>query len=121
MRRMRTGLTWLLGVAVGIVGIREGAVLLIIFAVLSVVGSINSLVDTRIPAMDRKQRLKAHFGGLIGTGVAAYTAFFAFGGSRLLADILTGQWQVIAWITPAIIGTIAVRMVEKKQQQGVTA
>ncbi|MEN7342650.1 MAG: hypothetical protein AAAFM81_06875 [Pseudomonadota bacterium] len=110
-----------LGIAVGFVGVQEGAVLLIVFAVLSVVGSFNSLRDTRIAAMDRKQRLKAHFGGLIGTGVAAYTAFFAFGGSRLLADILTGQWQVLAWITPAIIGTIAIRRVEKRQNQGVTA
>ena len=85
-----------------------------VFAAISMSASFNALRETRIARMTRNQRLRAHFGGLIGTGVGAYTAFFAFGGSRLLSDILSGQWQVIPWILPAVIGTIAIKRVERQ-------
>lgn len=105
-----------MGVIVGIVGLMNGEVLLMVFAVISVSASINTMREALRKKMTRNDRIKAHFGGLIGTGIGAYTAFFAFGGSRLLSDILTGQWQVIPWVLPAIIGTIAIRRVEKDYQ-----
>ncbi|MEM7763419.1 MAG: hypothetical protein AAF290_05010 [Pseudomonadota bacterium] len=103
-----------LGIGVGIVGFNSSSILLMVFAAISMSASFNALRETRIARMTRNQRLRAHFGGLIGTGVGAYTAFFAFGGSRLLSDILSGQWQVIPWILPAVIGTIAIKRVERQ-------
>ena len=45
-----------------------------------------------------------HFSGLIGSGIGAYTAFFAFGGRRVLDHIFVGYLQLIPWIAPSIIG-----------------
>ena len=75
--------------------------------------------DIRKAQMNRRESIIAHFQGLIGTGIGAYTALFAFGGSRLLAELLSGQWQIIPWIAPAVIGTIALRQFEKRFTPGV--
>ncbi|MDH3945103.1 MAG: hypothetical protein OET45_00430 [Chromatiales bacterium] len=40
------------------------------------------------------------------------------GGSRLLADVLTGQWQVVPWVLPSIIGTIAISRLHRPYQRG---
>ncbi|MEL6215044.1 MAG: hypothetical protein AAFQ99_05130, partial [Pseudomonadota bacterium] len=61
----------------------------------------------------RGEMVFAHLNGLLGTGIGAYTAVFAFGGSRLLAELLPGQLQVIPWVTPAIVGTIAVARMKR--------
>ncbi|MFK8054078.1 MAG: hypothetical protein AB8F65_14015 [Woeseiaceae bacterium] len=110
-----------MGILVGYTGIVYSQVLLMVFAVIAISGSVNTLREAFKRNMTRNDRIKAHFGGLIGTGIGAYTAFFAFGGSRLLADILRGQWQVIPWVLPAIIGTIAIRRVEKNYQNKATS
>ena len=106
----------LVGLAVGITGFSERQVLLMVFSVISMSASLSMLREIRLPRLEPRQALIAHFNGLIGTGIGAYTALFAFGGSRLLAEILSGQWQVIPWITPAIIGTIAIRQLAKRYQ-----
>ncbi len=106
----------LLGIAVGIVGISQRQMLLIVFAFISVSASFQMLREIRLPRLDPKQALIAHFNGLIGTGIGAYTALFAFGGSRFLSQLLSGQWQIIPWVAPAIIGTIAIRQLAKRYQ-----
>lgn len=103
----------LLAAVVLMIGISMRQVLLIVFAVLALSGSVSMLREAAVPVMNRNQRLRAHFGGLIGTGIGAYTAFFAFGGSRLLGEILPGQWQVVPWVIPAIVGTLALRRLER--------
>ncbi len=95
-----------LGMAVGIIGIGNGELLLIIFGALSVSGAASMLRYSFKPTLSRNEWWIEHLGGIIGGGIGAYTAFFAFGGSRLFAHVLTGQLQVIPWILPAIIGTI---------------
>ncbi|MEJ2159038.1 MAG: hypothetical protein P8X53_00945 [Chromatiales bacterium] len=40
------------------------------------------------------------------------------GGSRLLADALTGQWQVVPWVLPSIIGTISISRLHRPYQRG---
>ena len=106
------------GLMVGISGLQNMQLLLIIFGALSVSASVSMLRESRIAKLTANQRIIAHFSGLIGTGIGAYTALFAFGGSRLLSQVLSGQWQVIPWIAPAIIGTIAIRRTQRQYQQG---
>ncbi|MEM7611779.1 MAG: hypothetical protein AAF270_08885 [Pseudomonadota bacterium] len=106
------------GLVVGISGLQNMQLLLIIFGALSVSASVSMLRESRIAKLTANQRIIAHFSGLIGTGIGAYTALFAFGGSRLLSQVLSGQWQVIPWIAPAIIGTIAIRRTQRQYQQG---
>ena len=108
----------LLAIAVGTIGLYTMQLLLIIFGGISLSAAISMFRDTRKPNPRRGDLIIAHLGGLIGSGIGAYTAFFAFGGSRLLADVLTGQWQVVPWVLPSIIGTIAISRLQRPYQRG---
>ncbi len=115
--RLLLGTLGVLGLIVGILGIARGAVLLIIFGGISLTAAFGMFRDTLVERPDRKARLVAHLNGLIGSGIGVYTAFFAFGGSRLLGEILTGYWQVVPWILPAIIGTIVINRLERSYKR----
>ncbi len=54
-----------------------------------------------------------HMKNMIISGIAAYTAFLAFGGRTLLGNIFTGYWMVIPWVAPTFIGIFAMRYLEK--------
>lgn len=104
----------LLAIVVGAIGLANRELLLVIFGALGLSAAVGSFRDTRLERPGRKELVIAHMGGLIGSGIGAYTAFFAFGGSRFLADLLPGQWQVIPWIAPAIIGTLFIRRMRSR-------
>lgn len=106
-----------LGVVVGVLGARAGNPLLMIFAALSALFAVSALRETLIEKPDAKRLLKAHFGGLIGGGIGAHTAFFAFGGARFMGDIMTGYWQLVPWLAPAVIGIAAIRWLERRQDE----
>lgn len=97
-----------LGIIVGIIGLLNHQLLLIIFGGISLTGAIGMWRDTRMQRPGRRDLVFAHLNGLIGSGIGAYTAFFAFGGSRFFGDLLQGQWQVVPWILPAVIGTVVI-------------
>jgi len=103
----------LLALVVGSIGLYTMQLLLIIFGGISLAASVSMFRDTRKRNPSRGDLVVAHLGGLISSGIGAYTAFFAFGGSRLLADVLTGQWQVLPWVLPSIIGTIAISRLQR--------
>ena len=104
----------LLGLYVGIIGVRNDALLLMIFGSISLFASFGMFRETLPDRLDRRERVVAHLGGLIGSGIGAYTAFFAFGGARFLRELLPGQWQVLAWIIAPIIGTIAINRLSRR-------
>ena len=106
-----------LGLIVGILGLAKSAILLIIFGAISVTGAIGMFRDTLVENPDRRAQLVAHLNGLIGSGIGVYTAFFAFGGSRFLRETLTGYWQVIPWVIPAIVGTIVINRLERSYKR----
>jgi uncharacterized membrane protein len=103
-----------LALTVGVIGLLNGQLLLVIFAAIGVTGATGMYRDSRKRSPGPRDLVTAHFNGLIGSGIGAYTAFFAFGGSRLLGDLLPGQWQVIPWVLPAIIGTVMIRRLERR-------
>ncbi len=115
--RVLVGILGVLGLIVGILGLSRGGILLIIFGGISIAGAISMFRDTLVERPDRKAQLVAHLNGLVGSGIGVYTAFFAFGGSRLLGEILTGYWQVLPWILPAIIGTIVINRLERNYKR----
>ena len=49
---------------------------------------------------------------MIACGIAIYTAFTAFGGRRLFE--LSWQWELVTWVAPGVIGTIAIAMYNRK-------
>jgi len=58
--------------------------------------------------------LLEHISGMITSGIAAYTAFFAFGGGTFLGKYLTGPLMAIPWILPTIIGIVIIKRMKKK-------
>jgi hypothetical protein len=49
-----------------------------------------------------------HLGSMIGTGIAGYTAFLVFGGSRLFPSVARSQLYTIFWVLPSVIGVLAI-------------
>lgn len=93
-----------LGLIVGVVGVRSGELLLMIFSVLSVAGAAGMLRYSFKRSLTRNEWWIEHLGNIIGGGIGAYTAFFAFGGRELFGHLLSGNWQVVPWVLPSIIG-----------------
>lgn len=86
--------------------------LLMVFGMLGVVSSTKELFSTKVL---QRNWLDVHIRGMIFTGVAAHTAFFAFGGSRILGSSnLANSLVIIPWILPTIIGITMTRRALKK-------
>ena len=85
-----------------------GAVLMLIFGLLGVsnLGSVIKLLKNPPQQIDW---FMEHMTDMIISGIAAYTAFFAFGGRTLLGNIFTGYWMIIPWVAPTFIGVFAIK------------
>ena len=105
------------GVGVGYLGVSYGLVLLMIFGGIAIVASFRMLRETMPERLTASERTIAHLGGLIGSGIGAYTAFFAFGGARFMAQLLPGQWQALAWVIAPIIGSIAINRMNRRYRR----
>ena len=99
-----------------ILGLRGQAILLLIFGCLGLT-SLPLALKSYEQANEHANWLMNHIEGMIGTGIAAYTAFLAFGGSRLFSDIFTGPLTAIPWVIPTIVGAIAIRVMKKKMSK----
>lgn len=91
-------------------GWQSGTVLFMIFAG---VGLVNALAFARYSFQKQvaaRQWIIEHFSSMIGSGIALYTAFFAAGGRRMLAEILTGHWQIVSWIAAPALGLAAIAL-----------
>lgn len=95
-------------------GLRFGHLLLILFGGVGVLAAIGMFRETRKRGMSRRELVVVHLNGMIGSGIGAYTAFFAFGGRSFLGDLLPGQWQVIPWVLPTVIGVIAASRISRR-------
>lgn len=104
----------LVAIPVGITGYANGQWLLVIFGVISLNAAYRMWRDLRIERPSRSELVVMHLRGLIGSGVGAYTAFFAFGGDRLLGGVLTGQWRIVPWILPAIVGSVVLQFLDRR-------
>ncbi len=87
--------------------------LMIIFGSLGLLSLPRAITAWRTPVA-KIDWIGEHIEGICGTGIAAYTAFFAFGGRRFFEDLLPGMWMVLPWIIPAIVGTVGIRWARKK-------
>ena len=108
--------TVILGVALLVFGIylkgRDFGILMIIFGILGISGMgdlIKALKNNNTPA----NWLKEHYTGMIITGIAAYTAFAAFGGRAFLGNIFTGYWMIVPWVAPTVIGIIIIKYMDR--------
>ncbi len=77
---------------------------------------------TALPELLREIRVKVppsewlfdHIKGMLISSIAAFTAFFAFGGRRLFADVFTGQLEIVPWVAPTILGFLAIKWYKRK-------
>jgi len=98
--------------------LQGASILLLIFGLIGL---------TQLPLLIRsteKMRVEgnwiaAHINGMITSGIAAYTAFFAFGGSTFFGGIFTGPLVAIPWVLPSVIGTVfIIRELRKRGLSG---
>ena len=97
---------------IGVIGIMHQHILMLIFAPLGLSISIGQLRFIFSKQVAPKAWLVEHIGGDIGSGIAAYTAFAAFGGRTLFSDI--GAWQYAFWVLPGLIGGIAISRLSRQ-------
>lgn len=108
------GALGVLGLMVGCLGVANSQLLLMIFGAVSVNAAWGMARDIRDAIRGEANLVVAHFSGLIASGIGAYTGFFAFGGARFLSDILPGQWQVLPWILPTVVGTVVIARLSRR-------
>ncbi|REL34318.1 hypothetical protein [Thalassotalea euphylliae] len=102
---------------VGYLGTKYSFVLLQVFSALCLVNSYQLLHYIFKPSIQPREWLIQHLRHIIGAGIGAYTAFFAFGGRQLLANIVSDQWQIMFWVLPGVIGGVCTHKLVKKYRQ----
>jgi len=104
------GLAWLnlaSGATVMVVGVATQTWLLAGFSLIGLLAGRAMLGFIRRPPTDPKYWWYEHLGGMIGTGIAAHVAFLNFGASRLIPGYSLGDWGMLAWFAPVVIGVLA--------------
>jgi len=79
-------------------------VMLFFFGILGLTNSKEVYNHFKAPTT-KEDWYKQHYSGMVTTAIAAYTAFFVFGGSQFMAGLLPGYLMALPWILPTIIGT----------------
>lgn len=97
----------LLALYVGWQGLTVGMTLLIIFAGVSLFTAISICFYIYKQNIQPRQWIIEHFTTMIAAGIAVYTAFFAAGGRRILAQWLPEHWQLVSWLAAPVIGIAA--------------
>ena len=88
-------------------GFSIGMPLLIIFAVVSFITASTMTLYVYKKQVSPRAWIIEHFGAMVGSGIAVYTAFFAAGGRRMLAELLPDNWLLVSWLAAPVIGTSA--------------
>lgn len=83
-------------------GLAKQQTLLIVFSVVAVMNAAGTLRFIVKAASGRMEVLRQHISNMLGSAIAIYTAFSAFGGRGLLELSATGQ--LISWLVPSVIG-----------------
>jgi len=113
MRTAFDGVIALAGVLMLTYGIvlqgKNSAVLLIIFGCLGLTGIPSFFRNLKGPR-EKEDRIRLHMTGLLTSGIAAYTAFFVFGGYMWMEKIFPGMLGVIPWVAPGVVGAIGITL-----------
>lgn len=99
------------GSALAFIAFRQGSILFGVFATLGIVTASTTLHYCFKREIKRAEWVIAHLGAAIGGGIAAHTACFVFGASRVIGEVFTGQLILIPWIAPGVIGGISITLV----------
>lgn len=95
------------GLAVLVLGMVEQVWLFVLFSPIGILAGIAAIRFMRSPPTDRWYWLYEHFGGMIGSGIAAHVAFLAFGSRQLFPDWPLNGLGMLPWIAPVVVGILA--------------
>jgi len=84
----------------------KGHVLMYIFSILGFT-ALPELIRGLKKLPLRRNKIQIHAVEMTSTAIAAYTAFFAFGGREFFGSLLTGNLMIIPWVLPGVLGTFA--------------
>ncbi len=115
LTRIHLGLAWLnlvAGTSVLILGVVTRVWLLAGFSLIGLLAGIGMLQFIRKPPTDPRYWWYEHMGGMIGTGIAAHVAFLNFGARRLIPGYSLGDWGMLAWFVPVIVGVMAINRLQ---------
>ena len=90
------------------------------FAMLEIFVGVGALRYVFRATLSPKEWWIEHLGALIASGIGAYTAFFVFGGSRLLSALLSGPFEglsLLFWFGPWVIGGIAIAVLSRQYRR----
>jgi hypothetical protein len=104
------------GLMLLLVGILYSNTLHIVFGVLGTVLAIQTGLFCLAKSVPANRWLVEHLSAFIGSGIGAYTAFLAFGGRSIFGEL--GQWLIIFWVAPGVIGAIASALMSRKYKNG---
>jgi len=114
----------MVGATLLISGVMNQRILMLVFGGLEVVSGTASLRYIYKEHLAPNDWLTEHFGGLIGSGIGAYTAFAVFGGrtlfETLFADSLANV-TIVLWLAPGIIGGFAIRHLTRRYRKSAGA
>ena len=92
----------------------QSSVLFLVFAALCAMTAASNLRYAWRRTIDRSDRIRSHLSAMIGAGIASHTAFFVFGAHRFLSDLLVGNWQLVPWIAPGVVGAVIINVVSRR-------
>lgn len=102
----------LVGLILLVTGVSNTNILMIVFGALEIwlaAGFLHYIFKAELS--HPREWWTEHLGGLIASGIGAYTAFFVVGASSLLNAYLQGPMaglMIFFWIAPGVIGGIAI-------------
>lgn len=105
------------GIIVGIIGIIIVQPLFIVFSIISISTSYGALKYIFKKELKEREWIIEHLGNIFATGIATYTAFFAFGGRRFFSEVFGSGLQFVPWILPSVIGVAATIYLSKKYRK----
>lgn len=94
------------------IGVIQKHPLYIPFGVLGLFIGFGVIRYCRRSVVTKREQIVEHLGGLIGSGIAAYTAFLSFGMRNLVPT--DGFIQIASWIAPGVIGSIYIRYLSRQ-------
>ncbi|MEM7081389.1 MAG: hypothetical protein AAF465_01460 [Pseudomonadota bacterium] len=103
-----------LAIVLAIVAYRQSSILFYVFTGLCSATAYTNLRYAWRPKVTRGDRIQSHLASMIGAGIASHTAFFVFGANRFLSDALSGHWQLVPWVAPAVVGTIIINRISRR-------
>jgi hypothetical protein len=105
----------LIGFPLLVLGVRDGLPLLIVFGILCLVTGATDLRNLWRPSSDPRHWLYAHLNSMIGSGVAAHTAFLALGAVWFIPKLYAFSpfLYLIPWLAPSLTGFVGITLLQR--------